>query len=112
MIVGRSCNLEFLIRDPSGRETVTEDFLGAPMHLVIIKDDLSVCLHAHPEFHNRGIPVISSTQVFSKPGLYRLFAQFRPKGSSLPADEALFAAFYVRVVEGPVATVRIAPAKN
>jgi len=34
---------------------------------------------------------------FPEPGIYKLFAQFRPKGINLPPDEALTASFYVKV---------------
>ena len=36
---------------------------------------------------------------FPKPGLYKVFAQFRPKGIELPQDEALTASFWIKVVE-------------
>ncbi|MBI2048322.1 MAG: hypothetical protein HYT30_00120 [Parcubacteria group bacterium] len=34
---------------------------------------------------------------FAEPGAYRVFAQFRPKGAALGADEAVVAAFFVNV---------------
>lgn len=37
--------------------------------------------------------------VFPEVGLYRVFAQFRPKGIDLPSDEALLAAFWIKVEE-------------
>src|ERR1051325_1756362 len=39
----------FTIRDHSGALIQTEDFLGGPMHMVVVKDDLSDYRHAHPE---------------------------------------------------------------
>ena len=72
------------------------------MHLVIVKDDLSVYLHAHPDHQDMDAPqpVISFTQLFAKEGRYKLFAQFRPKGTTLPADDAILAEFYLTVAKG------------
>jgi hypothetical protein len=36
---------------------------------------------------------------FPKPGLYKVYAQFAPKGASLKPDQALVAAYYINVVE-------------
>jgi hypothetical protein len=100
LVGGRAASLQFLMRDAAGREIETENFLGAAMHLVIVKDDLSVYLHAHPDHQETPQPVITFTQVFPKDGKYKLFAQFRPKGTTLPADEAILAEFYVTVAKG------------
>jgi hypothetical protein len=67
------------------------------MHLVIVKDDLSVYLHAHPENMVGGAGPINFKQSFTKPGAYRLFAQFRPRNTTLPADKAILVNFQVRV---------------
>ncbi len=97
LIAGRNANLEFLIRDAEGREIETENFLGAPMHLVVIKDDLAVYRHAHPDHQEPPQPTISFTQNLPVPGRYKLFAQFRPKGTSLKRDDAILAEFTVEV---------------
>ena len=98
--VGGSNQLQFLIRDTFGKPVETENFLGSPMHLVIVKDDLSVYLHAHPENMVGGVGPIIFNQSFTKPGAYRLFAQFRPRNTSLPAGEAILVKFQVRVEGG------------
>lgn len=100
LMSGQTSSLQFLIRDAAGRETETENFLGASMHMVIVKDDLSVCLHAHPISPGFPDPVIGFSQIFSTPGRYKLFAQFRPKGTDLPPDEAILAEFQVEVTPG------------
>jgi hypothetical protein len=102
LVSGRSASLQFLIRDSSGQEIQTENFLGASMHLVIVKDDLSVYRHAHPDHQDMDTPqpVITFTQLFPTEGKYKLFAQFRPKGTTLPADDAILAEFYVTVAKG------------
>lgn len=43
--------------------------------------------------------------VFPEPGLYKAFAQFRPKGIDLPEDEALTAEFWIEVKEGGLAAI-------
>jgi len=100
LLSGRTTSLQFLIRDAAGREIPTENFLGASMHMVIVKDNLAVCLHAHPVDVGFADPVISFSQIFAKPGNYKLFAQFRPKGCNLPPDDAILAEFRVEVMAG------------
>lgn len=100
LVNGRTTSLQFLIRDAAGREAETEDFLGASMHMVIVKEDMSMCLHAHPVDVGFVDPVISFNQIFSKPGNYKLFAQFRPKGTDLRADDAILVEFPVTVAAG------------
>lgn len=108
--VGRTNQLEFTLHAADGGKTLTENFLGAPMHLVIVKDDLSVMLHAHPENHRPGQPVIRFHQVFPRPGTYKLFAQYRPQQLKLPLDDALLAEFVIRVAGDAPATIgRAAP---
>jgi hypothetical protein len=97
LVNGRTTSLQFLIRDAAGKEIQTENFLGASMHMVMVKDDLGVCLHAHPVDVGFADPVISFSQIFAKPGNYKLFAQFRPKGCNLPPDDAILAEFRVQV---------------
>jgi hypothetical protein len=107
LVSGGTSSLQFLIRDAAGKEIETENFLGAAMHMVMVKDDLSVCLHAHPIDVGFADPVISFSQIFAKPGNYKLFAQFRPKGSNLPPDEAILAEFRVQVEQGQPASVDV-----
>jgi hypothetical protein len=88
----------FTIRDHSGALIQTEDFLGGPMHMVVVKDDLSDYRHAHPEPPPAGTSEIRFRQVLNGPGKYKMFAQFRPLGSRLAPGEALLAEFYLNVV--------------
>ena len=97
LAVGNTNQLEFVIRDASGKQIETDNFLGAPMHLVIVKDDLSVYRHGHPESHGPAGSVIRFYQLFPQPGTYKLFAQFRPRNTTLPQDDAILAEFYVNV---------------
>ena len=114
--------LHFEIHDANGKEIEVEPYLGADMHLNLIRDDLTELIHTHPggaahehtyelikrvyadTGHDHGSMMASDhgipfEVVFSKPGLYRAFAQFRPKGTNLPQDEALIASFWVQVQE-------------
>jgi hypothetical protein len=88
----------FTIRDGAGDLIRTEDFLGAAMHMVVIKDNLSDYRHAHPEPRPPAAPDIRFRQVLDEPGRYKIFAQFRPFGTRLPRDESVLAEFYLNVV--------------
>ncbi len=111
-VAGRTNQFQFSIRDSHGGRVTTENFLGAPMHLVIMRDDLSTCLHAHPDHRIAGDPRISFTQVFPQEGTYKLFAQFRPAGTPLPPDEALLAEFYVQVGKAEPGVARRVSSSN
>ena len=115
--------LEFLfdVHTLDSFETELEDYLGEKIHLAIIKDDWKQFLHIHPSGvadHHGALRLIPEARanggghdtsegghgvefhvVLPEPGLYRVFAQFRPRGIDLPPDEALTAAFWVRVTE-------------
>lgn len=121
-VKGRTHELSFDIHTLTSQEIGVESYLGADMHLAIIKDDWSQFIHTHPEtedhshtgFHAvptafaHGAEEESSAAadqtinfhiVFPDAGLYRAYAQFRPKGIDLPADEALTATFWLKVEE-------------
>jgi hypothetical protein len=94
---GRTNQFQFTIVDPLGKTPDLENVLGAPMHLVLVRDDLSVYLHAHPEPRGPGEHAIRFRQSFTKAGNYKLFAQVRPKDATLPADETILADFSIKV---------------
>ena len=130
----READLSFDIHTLTGQEVDVEQYLGADMHLSIIKDDRSQFIHTHPgggseadhshsqapqvinialahggeepagamdehQTTSSGDQVISFSVTFSEVGLYKAFAQFRPKGIDLPADQALLAEFWIQVEE-------------
>ncbi|MBI4094602.1 MAG: hypothetical protein HY435_00195 [Candidatus Liptonbacteria bacterium] len=119
LVKEREADLVFEIRDVLGTPVEVEPYLAADMHLTIIKDDWGAYIHTHPEsgdhLHSRApgiVPLaranggehshepteqISFHVTFPEEGIYKLFAQFRPKGIDLPPDEALTAEFYVEV---------------
>ena len=95
--VGKTNLLQIVVRNPSGAQVRMDFFLGALMHLVLVKDDLSVYLHGHAENHDKSQATIYFKEMFPQPGNYKLFAQFRPAKSKMPLDEAILAEFWVKV---------------
>lgn len=100
LVAGRTNFFEVSVRDPVGNPVGTEFYLGALMHVIIIKDDLSVYTHAHATEHEKSRQPVSFQHVFPQAGDYKIFAQFRPQKTPLPTDGALLAQFWVRVVAG------------
>ena len=99
-VAGQSNSFEVVVRDRLGNQVGTEFFLGALMHLIIVKDDLSTYAHAHAAEHLKSREPVSFQHIFPRPGDYKIFAQFRPQKTKLPPDEALLAEFWVRVERG------------
>jgi len=95
--VGKTNSLQIVVRNSSGAPVRMDFFLGALMHLVLVKEDLSVYLHGHAENHDKSQVTIYFKEMFPLPGNYKLFAQFRPAKSKLPMDEAILAEFWVKV---------------
>jgi hypothetical protein len=100
LVSGQTNQLEFIIRDASGNRVAVENFLGAPMHLVMVKEDLSAYVHAHPDLASIDNSYIHFSSLFVADGVYKLFAQFRPVKAKLPPDDAILAEFYVKVERG------------
>ncbi len=166
VVKAKAVDLSFDIHTLTGQEVEVEKYLGADMHLSIIKDDLSQFIHTHPvrsharakgaspedlgratsygthpggseaeHSHSRapqvinvalahggeepagatdehqttpsmgsgqtttGDQTIDFNVIFPEAGLYKAFAQFRPKGIDLPAEQALIAEFWIQVEE-------------
>lgn len=120
IVKGRDTELVFDIHTLTGQEVTVENYLGAQMHLVFIKDDFGQFIHTHPDGHAHSqAPIIVNTARadeghehaagadevvnftvnFPEAGLYKAFAQFRPQGINLPSDEALLAEFWIEVTE-------------
>ncbi len=128
---GHTHGLAFDIHTVTGDEVAVEPYLAADMHLTIIKDDWKQFIHTHPtapggeEHHGSlisearangtDIPgavhdeagedeAVRFSVIFPESGLYKAFAQFRPRGVELPPDEALTVSFWIRVEdEAPAA---------
>lgn len=125
VVQGREHELSFDIHTRTGEEVEVENYLGAPMHLTIIRDDWKEFLHTHPEDNEAHMPfqfipdarahgenedpessqptsddkAINFHVMFPEAGFYKAFAQFRPQGTDLPPDLALKAEFWIRVEE-------------
>jgi hypothetical protein len=111
--------ISFNVHNFTGQDAPLENYLGTQMHLSIIKDDWSEFIHTHPmaavpsgksfalinEVSAHGGPGLSFQVTFPQAGLYKMFAQFRPQGSTLPPDEALTASFWVEVKDQPALAV-------
>ena len=97
LVAGQTNLFEVIVRAESGDQVRTDFFLGALMHFVIVKDDLSVYRHAHAKEHWKSGRTVLFEQVFPQAGLYKIFAQFRPEKTALPPDQAILAEFWVRV---------------
>jgi hypothetical protein len=90
IVSGRALNLNFQILDSKSRKPAVdlENYLGEKAHFVVISEDLSEFVHAHPMSHDHGTSsqtaeskaVIGAHIVFPKPGLYKIFAQFKRAG--------------------------------
>jgi hypothetical protein len=100
LVSGETNRLQVIIRNREGTQIGTEFFLGALLHVVIVKEDLSVYAHGHAESHLKGERDIYFQHVFPQRGMYRVFAQFRPAKTALAPDQALLARFWVRVKRG------------
>ena len=96
---GRTNLVQVIVRNSDGAQVGMDFFLGALMHLVLIKDDLSVYLHGHAENHDKSQPTIHFKPMFPTSGNYKLFAQFRPAKAKLPLDDAILAEFWVNVAK-------------
>lgn len=115
---GHQHDLTLEIHTFDGREVEVEDFLGAKMHLSIIKDDWKQFIHTHPDSRgdrhgyrwgieeakangkghgttDNDVHGVNFRVTFPETGLYKIFAQFRPAGSDLPFAEALTVSFWV-----------------
>lgn len=129
LVTGRESVVRLTVHDVYGRGIELQNFLGVPMHLAVISQDLRQYLHTHPADDNHEDGVIDESQPhghsllpvksalahvetggpqiesepaaflvpFEKAGIYRMFAQFRPKVANLLADEAITAGFFVKV---------------
>ncbi|HEU0036143.1 MAG TPA: hypothetical protein VFQ53_36270 [Kofleriaceae bacterium] len=81
LAAGGDTLLDFEIRDANGVVTDLRDYLGAKGHCVILSADRAAYLHSHP----MGTPdgKVRFHTIVPKPGTYKLWAEFRPRGEPL-----------------------------
>jgi hypothetical protein len=79
---GREAQLTFTVEDGVTGKPVTdlEPYLGAPAHLLMVRDDLSDAVHGHPEEDQTGGPTVSFHPVIPAEGAYRVWIQFQRAG--------------------------------
>jgi hypothetical protein len=88
---GRPTKVAFTIQMPSGQPLA--DFRSGPgphtgVHLIIVRDDLSVIIHRHPPIGRAGR--ISEKLTFPEPGRYRVVVDAYPKLSGQQPNFQLF----------------------
>ena len=79
---GREAQLTFTVEDGVTGESVTdlEPYLGAPAHLLMVREDLSDAVHGHPEEAQTGGPTVSFHPIIPAEGAYRIWIQFQRAG--------------------------------
>ena len=117
---GQELMLNFAVADAQSGKPVTDlqKYLGALAHFVIISEDTTEFLHAHPMEvnetkydesamkgmdHSGGgmrMPAVSAHTTFPRPGLYKVWAQFQREGKVITVP------FVVSVSEGGAPTAK------
>jgi hypothetical protein len=65
-----------------------EPYLGASGHLLVVNQDTTAAIHAHPEDvpgAGKTGPTVTFAPVFPAPGRYKMWAQFQRKGTVVTA---------------------------
>lgn len=95
LITGVHTQLLFRLTQDGKPLTDLEPYIGAMGHCVLISQDTQIYLHSHPEqlFNpkpsDRGGPEIAFHARFPKPGLYKIWGQFKRGDKILVADFVL-----------------------
>ncbi len=96
--------LRFTVRKDGSDVLNMTPYLGAAMHVAIVKNDLSEFIHTHGEWHPPGYvaqptlshvhvpppaqfgPAIEAHTVFPSPGLYTVFGELKHEGKVIPTS--------------------------
>jgi hypothetical protein len=83
----RPMPMRFEIADASTGAPITdlEPFLGAPGHLLVVDNGLTVAMHGHPEGDATAGPSVTFAPVLPAYGRYKLWVQFQRKGEVITA---------------------------
>lgn len=113
-VAGEIANLNFEIKKDGQRVQGLQPYLGAAMHVAVVKNDLTEFVHTHGEVHPAGVPVqplskstlhlhappppsfsspVDAHPIFPTPGLYTVFGQFKHEG------KVIVSRFTIRVEE-------------
>ena len=99
IIAGREATLIYYFEKDSEPLTDMEPYLGAPMHMAIVKEDLTNFIHTHAmlseempmmehstmDMENMGVPAhfgprLMAKAIFPEKGLYQIFGEFKHNG--------------------------------
>ena len=83
--VDETAKIEFTVSDSNGPVTITEKFLAANAHMVIIDETLEEFGHTHDESFDKD-NILSFEYKFMRPGLHKLWAQFSVNGTERTAE--------------------------
>jgi uncharacterized membrane protein len=109
LYAGLESTLLFRLSDAQGKPlTDLAPYIGAMGHCVVVSEDSATYLHSHPEQlmtpapDERGGPVVAFHTLFPKPGVYRVWGQFRRpgregQGGPGGSDDLIIADFTVEV---------------
>jgi len=83
----RAIPIRFEMTDASTGVPVTdlEPFLGAPGHLLVVDNALTVAIHGHPEGDATAGPSVTFAPVLPADGRYKLWVQVQRKGEVITA---------------------------
>jgi len=87
LVARRESVVRFHVSDAASGAPVVdlEPYLGASGHLLVVSQDRTAALHAHPEGRPSRGPIVAFGPVFPAPGRYKLWAQFQRKGAVVTA---------------------------
>ena len=83
----RETVVRFRMADRASGLPVTdlEPYLGASGHMLVVNQDMTTAIHAHPDGAATTGPVVTFAPVFPAPGRYKLWAQFQRNGAVVTA---------------------------
>ena len=103
IVAGRTVKLQYHLTDRGSPVTDLEPYLGAWGHTLVLSEDALEYVHAHPLEYLppdaadiNGGPTVTFDATFPKPGRYRLWTQFKRRGTVSTTS------FTVEAVPAPV----------
>ena len=88
IVAGRTVKLQYHLTDRGAPVTDLEPYLAAWGHTLVLSEDALEYVHAHPLEYLpvdaadiKGGPVVTFDATFPKPGRYRLWTQFKRRGT-------------------------------
>ena len=93
---GQPVPVSFTVYQPSGEPLTTYRKGAGPhtgVHLIAVRDDLSLIIHQHPPVGSDG--KVSQLVTFPKPGTYRVLVDIYPDAAGAPRNLQLFQTVHV-----------------